>query len=275
MTRLRLRRQQCVAWLVLMLAGIGAAHAELRNCDLEANPGDYKVVLDDLAFASAAAQADSKLVGLREALQFSFDTELIKLRAAAAKMHRDMKVPMRLVFCAGRQPSLDGSDFTPARAERLSDERVVVEMWGRLDLSATAGGTPARIARIGYVMPPVQHYIDEEDAPPLHLFAYPKAGAAGSIADLENLSELQAFALVGLGTKAFRAKHYDLASWAFNEAEQGITNATVGGANPRLQALFVYVKRARCESQSSARKDHDYVGSLWLVEDKDCNGVEP
>lgn len=275
MTRSGSRRRQLVTALVLTLAGVGAAHAELKNCELDANPGDYKVVLDDFAFASAAAQANSQLAGLRESLQFNFDTQLDLLRAAATQMDRKMKVPMRLVFCAGRQPALDGSDFTPARAERLSDERVVVEMWGKLDLNAAAGGTPAPVARIGYVMPPVQHYVDEEDAPPLHVLAYPKKGAAGSIAELENLSELQAFALVGLGTKAFRAKRYDLASWAFNQAERGITDAKFGGANPRLDALFAYVKRARCETQSSARKDPDYKGSLILVDDKDCSGVEP
>jgi hypothetical protein len=231
-------------------------------------------VLDDFAFASAAAQANAGLAALRDTLQFNFAGQLDVLRAAARQLDRNMQVPMRLVFCAGRQPSLDGSDFTAARAEQLSDERVVVEMWGKLDLSAVAGGTPAPTARIGYVIPPVQHYVDEADAPPVHVLAYPKTGAAGSIAELENLPELQAFALVGLGTKASRANRYDLAVWAFNRAEAGIADAKLAGVNPRLDALLTYVKRAACETRTSARKDPDYKGPLTLVPAQACSGVE-
>ena len=209
MTRSRLLSRQLIACLALTLAGAGAAQADLKNCDnLNANPGDYKVVLDDFAFASPAAQANTELAALRDTLQFNFTGQLDLLRAAARQLDRNMQVPMRLVFCAGRQPSLDGSDFTAARVEQLSDERVVVEMWGKLDLSSVAGGTAAPSARIAYVIPPVQHYVDEVDAPPMHVLAYPKTGAAGSIAELENLPELQAFALVGLGTKAARANRY-------------------------------------------------------------------
>jgi DNA-directed RNA polymerase subunit K/omega len=275
MMRLRSCRRQFIACLVLMLSGVGVAHAGLKNCDnLNANPGDYKVVLDDFAFASEAAQANAQLAALRETLQFNFTGQLDLLRAAARQLDRNMQVPMRLVFCAGRQPSLDGSDFTAARAEQLSDERVVVEMWGKLDLSSAAGGTPAPSARIGYVIPPVQHYVDEEDAPPVHVLAYPKTGSAGSIEELENLPELPAFALIGLGTKAAKANRYDLAVWAFNRAEAGIADAKLAGVNPRLEALLSYVKRAACETRSSARKDPSYKGPLTLLPAQPCGGVE-
>lgn len=275
MTYSRSRRQQFAACLVLTLAGVGAAHADLKNCDnLSANPGDYKVVLDDFSFATPAAQANAQLAALRETLQFNFTGQLDVLRASARQLDRNLQVPMRLVFCAGRQPSLDGSDFTAARAEQLSDERVVVEMWGKLDLSAAAGGAPAPSARIGYVIPPVQHYVDEADAPPVHVMAYPKTGAVGSIAELENLPELPAFALIGLGTKAAKANRYDLAVWAFTRAEAGIADAKLAGANPRLDALLAYVKRAACETRTSARNDPNYRGPLTLVPAQACGGVE-
>lgn len=275
MTRLRLLRQQLTASLVLTLAAFGAAHADLKNCDtLSDNPGDYKVVLDDFSFASPAAQANTQLAALGETLQFNFAGQLDALRASARQLDRNLQVPMRLVFCTGRQPSLDGSDFTAARAEQLSDERVVVEMWGKLDLSAVAGGAPSPTARIGYVIPPVQHYVDEADAPPVHVMAYPKTGAVGSIAELENLPELPAFALVGLGTKAAKANRYDLAVWAFTRAEAGIADAKLAGANPRLEALLAYVKRAACETRATARKDANYRGPLTLVPAQACAGVE-
>jgi hypothetical protein len=123
-------------------------------------------------------------------------------------------------------------------------------------------------------MPPVQHYFDQADAPPLHLLSYPKTGAAGSIAELENLPELPAFALVGLATKAAKANRYDLAVWAFTRAEAGIADAKLAGPNPRLDALLGYVKRAACETRSSARKDPGYRGPLTLVPAQACSGVE-
>ena len=253
---------------------ITSTHAQLKNCaNVNANPGDYKVLLDDFSFASAAAQENAELAALHDRLQFNFNGQLDALKAQARQLDRNLQVPMRLVFCAGRRPSFDGSDFTAALAERLSDERVVVEMWGKLELSAAAGGTPAPSAKIGYVIPPVQHYVDEDDAPPLHVLAYPKSGAARSLEELENLPELPAFALIGLATKAARANRYDLAAWAFNRAEAGIADAKLAGANPRLDALLAYVKRAACETRTSARNDANYKGPLTLLPAQPC-GVE-
>lgn len=273
-SRLVSRWPQLAGILVLLLASATSAHAQLKNCaNLNANPGDYKVVLDDFSFASAAAKENVELAALRDRLQFNFNGQLEALKASARQLDRTMQVPMRLVFCAGRQPSFDGSDFTAALAERLSEERVVVEMWGRLDLSAVAGGALAPSARIGYVIPPVQHYIDENDAPPMHVLAYPKTGTAGSIEELENLPELPAFALVGLGTKAAKANRYDLAVWAFTRAEAGIIDAKLAGANPRLDTLLTYVKRAACQTRASAGKDLNYKGPLTLVPAQPC-GVE-
>jgi hypothetical protein len=270
------RSRSCVRHVAgiaaLLLAGAMPAHAQLKNCsNLNANPGDYKVVLDDFAFASPAAKENAQLAALRDRLQFNFNDQLLRLKESARKLNETLQVPMRLVFCAGRQPAIDGSDFTDALAERLSDERVVVEMWGRLDLNA-AGGAAAPIARIGYVIPPVQHYVDDDTtAPPVHLLDYPKSGTTGSVSELETLRELSAFALVGLATKAARADLYDLAVWAFNRAEANIVDAKV--TNPGLSPLHAYVKRARCETGEAARKDVNYKGTLTLVSAEQC-GVE-
>lgn len=260
------------ASLALLLVCLSPAQAQLMNCaNLNANPGDYKVVLDDFAFATPAAKENPQLAALRDTLQFNFNEQLDRLKESARQVDRISQVPMRLVFCAGRQPALDGSDFTDALAERLSDERVVVEMWGRLELSG-AGATPAPSARIGYVMPPVQHYV-KNSAPPMHVLAYPKPGTSSSVEQLESLRELSAFAFVGLGTKAARANRYDLAVWAFNRAEAGIVDAKAGGANPRLDLLLTYVQRSRCETGVAARNDVNYKGSLTLVPPERC-GVE-
>ena len=247
------------------------AHAQLKNCaSLNANPGDYKVVLDDFAFASDAAKSNADLAALRDRLKFNFNGQLDLLKASARKLDRNLQVPMRLVFCAGRQPSLDGSEFTEALAERLSDERVVVEMWGTLDMRSSAGGALAPRAMIGYAIPPVQHYHSDAEAPPIHVLAYPKIGGAQSAEELENLPELSAFALVGLGTKAARANRYDLAVWAFTGAEAGIRDAQLAGSNQGLDALLAYVKRAACLTRASARGDQRYAGPLTLLPAQTC-----
>jgi hypothetical protein len=254
--------------LATCLAIVPVAQAELRQCDsLSSNPGAYKVVLDEFAFGSDAAKANESLARLHETLQFNFEVQVDALNQAAQEINKKLKVPMRVVFCKQRQPSFDGSDFTAQLAERLSDERVVVEMWGRLDLRppVTPDGKPAPSARIAYMMPPVHHYLDEDEVPPMHVLAYPKVGTAKSIEELENLPELPAFALVGLGTKAAKAKQYDLATFAFNQAEAKIASAKLAGTNARLDALLAYVKRATCETRASAKSDQNYTGSLKLV----------
>ena len=251
--------------IVTCLVIAPAAHAELRHCDsLSSSPGTYKVVLDEFVFGSDAAKANDSLARLHETLQFNFEVQVDALNQAAQEISRKLKVPMRVVFCKQRQPSFDGSDFTAQLSERLSDERVVVEMWGRLDLRSTPDG-PAPSARIAYMMPPVHHYLDEDDAPPMHVLAYPKVGSAQSIEELENLPELPAFALIGLGTKAAKAKQYDLAAFAFNRAEAGIADVKLAGSNARLDALLAYVKRATCETRASAKSDRSYTGPLRLA----------
>jgi len=253
--------------------GPAVAYAQLTNCaKLRGDPGVYKVVLDDFAFASDAARKHADLAALRDRLKFAFDGQLNVLKASAKQLDQSLQVPMRMVFCAGRSPSLEGSEFTNALAENLSDERVVVEMWGTLDLRTDDSGVTSPRAMIGYAIPPVQHYVREE-APPIHLLQYPKTGAAQSTEELENLAELSAFALVGLGTKATKANRYDLAVWAFTRAEAGILDAQLAGANEGLGALLAYVKRAACLTRARAREDRSYTGPLTLVPAKPCGGA--
>jgi hypothetical protein len=207
-------------------------------------------------------------------LRFNFNGQIEKLRSSATQLNQNLRVPLRIVTCTGRNPSLDGNDFTATLAERLTDQRVLVEMWGKLVLKTAAAGSATRSAMVGYVIPPVQRYVNTTEAPALHLVGYPKSGHAASAGELENLPELSAFALVGLGTKAARANQYDLAVWAFTRAEQGIRDAQLGGTNPNLDQLLAYVTRAACRTRESARNDQSYSGALKLVPAENC-GTTP
>jgi hypothetical protein len=257
--------------LVAALLVAAPASAELRNCPkLAGDTNAYKVVLDDFSFASTAAGNDPDLAALKNDLQFNFGAQLRTITSAAQKLNRDLAVPLVVVECPGRQPSLDGQEFTPELAETLSDNRVVVEMWGRFDLRNDTVGKTTRRATVGYVIPPVQHYAGSEDAPPIHVLDYPKSGTVVAAAELTNLPEMPAFALVGLGTKAARAKRYDLASWAFNRAEGSLLDAQRAAANPDLEALLDYVRREACKVRADARRDSTYTGPLKLAPDRTC-----
>ncbi|HYM33949.1 MAG TPA: hypothetical protein VET48_01065, partial [Steroidobacteraceae bacterium] len=161
-------------WLCAVFLLGSTANAALTNCsNLILNPGDYKVVLDDLAFASQPAKNNADLAALKERLQFNLNGQLDALKASAKKLNQNLQVPLRVVTCVGRLPSPNGDEFTDDLAEHLSDERVVVEMWGTLDLKPVGGGNSSPRAMIGYAIPPVQHYVANE-APAIHVLVYPK-----------------------------------------------------------------------------------------------------
>src|SRR5258708_6661317 len=218
-------RELKLATMVAAVLTFGVAHADLINCAaLSANPGDYKVVLDDFAFVSLTGSNKEHVDALRDRLQFNLNGQLDALRIAAQKLD----LPMRLVFCAGRRPSVSGSEFTDVLAERLSDNFVVVEVWGSLNLAPASSADPTPRAIIGYVIPPVQHYVPASELRPIQIFTYPKS-RGGNLLDQDNLPELSAIALVGLGTKAARASLFDLAIWAYTQSDIRIADGKIGG----------------------------------------------
>jgi hypothetical protein len=269
---IRMRELKSVTMIAALMA-VGVAHADLINCAaLSANPGDYKVVLDDFAFISVPASNKANVDALRDRLQFNLNGQLDALRLAAQKLNLNLQVPMRLVFCTGRRPSVSGSEFTDVLAERLSDNFVVVEVWGSLDLSPASRTDTTPRAIIGYVIPPVQHYVPASQLRPIQIFTYAKSHGGG-LEEQDNLPELSAIALVGLGTKAARASHYDLAVWAFTRAELGIADAKIGGTNADVDSLLRYVKLAACQTRAQAKVDAVYSGALKGLPPQSCTGA--
>jgi hypothetical protein len=263
-------RELRIAAMIAAVMGMRVAHADLINCAaLSENPGDYKVVLDDFAFVSVPASKKANVGALRDRLQFNLSGQLDALRIAAQKLNRNLQVPMRLVFCTGRRPSVSGSEFTDELAERLNDNFVVVEVWGSLDLTPASGTDQTPRAIIGYVIPPVQHYVPASELRPIQIFTYAKSHG-DELQEQDNLPELSAIALVGLGTKAARASHYDLAVWAFTRAETGIADAKIGGTNADVDSLLRYVKLAACQTRAQAKVDAVYSGALKGLPAQSC-----
>jgi hypothetical protein len=258
---------------VMMLLPPALVQAQLADCQvLGSGSQTYKVVMDELSLAGGATAGSAAVVNLKELLAFNLTTQLEEFRGDVATLGGSPAVELGLINCPGRRPSLNGTEFTPQRVETLSDQRVVVELWGTL-LASSDAATAGPHAMIGYVIPPVLHYRPAPAVPGQFLIQYPKAG--GDAADvLRKLPEASAFALVGLATKARKARNYDLAVWAFTRSEGRIRDAQQSGGTAELSSLLAYVRRAGCETRQSARTDSLYRGPITLTPQENC-GVSP
>jgi hypothetical protein len=263
-----LRRMSTIG--VLLMAS-GVCRADLADCQsLGVGSQAYKVVMDDLSFATTAAAAGASSVNLKERLTFNLKNQLAEFQRDVAGLGINPAVDLGVINCLGRKPSLNGTEFTPQRIETLNDQRVVVELWVTL-LDQTGTGGPH--AMIGYVIPPVLHYGGAAGVTAPFLIRYPKADG-GSIDVLHKLPEASAFALVGLAVKAQRARKYDLAVWAFGRSEGSIQEAQRSGATAEVSALLAYVRAAACKTRQSARADAQYRGPITLTAAETC-GVTP
>lgn len=257
--------------IALLLLAPGPGHAQLADCQaLGAGSEAYKVVVDELSFATGAAAGPVSVLNLKERLEFNLSTQLEEFRGDVTALGVRPAIDLGLITCPGRRPSLHGTEFTAQRVETLSDQRVVVELWGTLLNGGDAASGGPR-AMIGYVIPPVLHYLPAPNAPGRFLIQYPKAD--GGPADvLRNLPEASAFALVGLAVKARRARKYDLAVWAFGRSEGRIKDAQQSGGAVELGSLLAYVRTAACETRQSARLDAQYTGPIKLTLPETCGG---
>jgi hypothetical protein len=113
------------------------------------------------------------------------------------------------------------------------------------------------------------HYLPGQAALGRFSVQYPKNG--GDVTGTLRLPEASAFALVGLGLKAFKAKNYDLATWAFGRSEASIKQAQDFGGTAELGMLLDYVKVAACEVRETARGDStNYAGPISLTPREHC-----
>jgi hypothetical protein len=257
--------------IALLLLAPGRGHAQLADCNaLGTGSETYKVVVDELSFASGATAGPVAVLNLKERLAFNLSTQLEEFRGDVTALGVRPVIDLGLIGCPGRRPSLHGTAFTAQRVATLNDQRVVVELWGTLlDGGDAATGGPR--AMIGYVIPPVLHYVPAATAPGRFLVQYPKADG-GPDDVLRNLPEASAFALVGLAVKARKARKYDLAVWAFGRSEGRIKDAQQSGGAVELGRLLTYVRAAACETRQSARLDAQYVGPIKLTRQETCGG---
>jgi hypothetical protein len=252
----------CLAW-----AAAPAARAQLVDCpEIRGNAAAWKVIFDEPAFTSPDLAADDELQKVRNRLYFTVDNQL---QALSLEMQSAAQPPVVLlpVSCRGRRPR-DASDFTSSRSQDLTANRVVLEVWALLDGTRQGDRIADREAQIGYVMPPLRYYEPGSVAlPGFYRLRYPRAGA-GLAGILEGLPEIPAYATLGLGLRAAKAREYDLAVQFLKRAEALLgRSAGLGTDLTAIQqrALLDYAKRKSCETVTAALADPDYKGGLKLA----------
>ncbi len=250
-----------------LLLAPGLACAQLAECDgLSGENDNYKVVMDELALPVDAGAA-ARLAELKRKLKFTLTIQVQEFQSDVESKKIQPPLGLGLINCDNRKPSPGGLEFDAQRVKTLNANRVVVEFWGNL-LVPGEGAPGAPHAQIGYVIPPVLDYLPERRVLGRFTVQYPKEGG-GAASDLR-LPEASAFAMVGLGLKAFKAKKYDLATWAFGRSEASILQAQQFGGQAELGELLKYVKHAACEVREKARGDTNYKGPLLLTPAEQC-----
>jgi hypothetical protein len=247
-----------------------AARAQLVDCAAIRYASSYKIVIDDLFFAKPALDADADLKLVMDRLRFTVNNQLTAL-ALQMRDATHQSTPLSLVSCPGRHP-LDASEFDRDRAQDLTDSKVVLEVWGTLDGSVRDGKVDAREARVGYAVMPLRFYeFGAVDLPGVYVLRYPRSGGApagGFTGLLEQLPELDAYAALGVGLKAAKAKDFDLAVQFLKRAEALLGSVPKGASTldaALQQALAKYVQKKTCETIEAALAYPAYQGGLRLV----------
>jgi hypothetical protein len=267
------RRPSFDAWLRVALCGLAgillapAARAELVDCPaIRDNATAFKVILDEPAFTQKSLETDDELQRIKARLSFTVNNQLqalgMEMRQAAQSA-----VLLLSVSCRGRHPA-DASEFDRNRSQDLTASKVVLEVWALLDGSRQGDKVTSREAQIGYAVPPLRYYeAGAVELPGFYLLRYPRTGT-DLIGILDGLPELSAYATLGLGLKAAKARDYDVAVQYLKKAEALFGPATGTGtdlATLQKRALVDYVKRKSCETVQAALADTSYRGGLTLA----------
>lgn len=259
-------RARILACAFLFLFGAGSARAQLISCAGAAQGPGLKVLLDEIYYTSATPPAAGSTVSM-DRLQFRILTQL-------EKIVEEMEMRPDVVPCAGRKPR-GANDFNEAQVDQLNGQGVVLEVWGSVDSSTAAAGSPAEVARVGYALIPTRFYEHFRKSPPkvqgVHLAEYSSpSGSAASV--LEQSSELQAFTALGIGMKALKANgDYDQARKYFCKAELLLRAELLRRERDNLavsaeyKALLENARDWAGETVRLARADAAYRGALRLI----------
>jgi len=261
--RSKTRRSACTsisaALFAVFTCAAAPAGAELVDCQT-GNAGN-KVLLDDVITPDALRGESMRLQAIIQAALDRIEFEGQRLMTSNV-----VSSSIWVKRCEKRRPA-DASDFPPAVVVRLTDDEVVLELWGALAARSTGGSG----LTLWYALIPYLRYDGRDDtirgvSATMHdnrtdpLFAFEQAQ-----------DEVAALAYFGAGIRlARRANAQDQAQTYLCRALFHLKSASSPNhAKSPLptEAMIAKVKALMIENHRNSRNDPGYRGSLRLIPD--------
>lgn len=241
----------------LLLLAIDAARAEIVEC--RPAPGSYTVFLSEPMFPTSAFASKDQLRAFLQRLQFELDQE------RDGQWVRSPTTDVRFVVCVNRSPALDGQEFVPSLVENLHTGRVLLEIWGLLDATQTAGAASQLSAQINYLLVPMQYAANRNEPAPraLQRLTYAAKTPPGDFVQLiARPLDIDAFVAAALGFKLLREGQRELAHRNLCRANALLGQIVQRKLPPRtlqdLNALNGFVVKSAGRAVSEAKSDPAY-----------------
>jgi hypothetical protein len=194
----------------LLCGALAEAQAALKDCDPV--PGGFTVFMSEPEFTQAAFKSRDEMRDFMKRLTKQLDDGLDRRWARSPNPNPEI----RFVNCVGRAPAANGQDFVETVVDTMYGRRVLLEVWGLLDMQASGGAAPRPAAEIRFLLVPMKFAADRNEpaSPPLQRLDY-VAPAGGPAPDFVSLiakpQDIDAFVAAALGFKLLRERSHDLA----------------------------------------------------------------
>jgi hypothetical protein len=248
----RLKLVGAVACVVLLSAS--QARATIVDCPPASGPDSYSVFLSEPTFAPEAFSTKEQMLGYVQRLYYQLNQKLDN------RWIKSPNTEVQLVLCSNRAPTADGQEFVPSLVNSLYTRRVLLEIWGRLDVEPGTGGSATRTAQMNYLLFPFKQAHNENEPAPEALqrllYREEKGKSVGDFAKLIDPKDIDAFVAAALGFKLLREQTYDLAHLSLCRANallKGIEKRQPGERTRRDVAdLRSFVLKAAASASSKS-----------------------
>jgi hypothetical protein len=270
-----LRAVVVLATALLLLKWEGA-RADIVECP-PAETG-FSVFLSEPAYSKDAFSTAQDMRRFMARLHFHLDQQ------RDGRWINSPSTDVRFVLCLNRAPVADGQDFDAKLVESLFTHRVLLEIWGQLEVEQAAGGHAVPTAQINYLLVPLR-YAGNTDSPGtagLQRLRYPDEGAPASGDFLQLIArplDIDAFVAAALGVRLLRENSLGLAHRNLcrsNALLQQIEKRPLGRQQRKdLADLRAFVLKSASSAISRARGTPEGAGALSLQDPASpCSGED-
>jgi hypothetical protein len=245
---------------LLVLRTGQVAHASIIDCDPVS--GGFTVFLSEPEFTKAAFKDHDDLQDFMKRLTKQLDDGLDRRWAKSPNPNPEIS----FVNCVGRAPKLGGQDFIPSVIETMHSRRVLLEIWGLLDVQSSESGQRQLSAEIRFLLVPMRFAANRNEPTPattsLQRLEY-AAQAASPTPDFVSLiakpQDIDAFVAAALGFKLLREHNNELAHrnlcYAGAQLQKIENRLQAGRERNDITALRTFVLDSAARAINAARAD--------------------